>query len=104
MIDITEFSRGVRQIVKAIPSGYVLSYGDVAALAGSPAHARLAGRILGAIGFNSEIPCHRVVTAAGRTAPHWPTQTALLRQEGVTFLSSGNVDMRKHRWHPEAEG
>lgn len=102
-MDRREFIKGVKDVVTAIPSGKVLTYGDVAALAGEPTQSRLVGRILGAMGFASEVPCHRVVNFQGRTAPHWQNQTALLRAEGVTFLPSGLVDMSTHHWHPEID-
>lgn len=94
------FAKDVREIVTAIPEGKVLTYGDVAALAGKPSNSRQVGKILGAIGMDSEVPCHRVVNFQGRTAPHWPTQTALLREEGVIFQPSGLVNLAICRWHP----
>lgn len=103
MIDKIEFMNSVRDIVCAIPRGMVLTYGDVAVLAGEPTQSRLVGRILGAIGFESEVPCHRVVNFQGRTAPHWHSQVALLQSEGVKFLPSGKVDMHLHHWHPLEE-
>lgn len=96
-----EFARDVREIVLQIPRGKVLSYGDVASLAGRPTHARQVGKILGSIGFDTDVPCHRVVNFEGRTAPHWLGQAALLRSEGVGFTKSGKVEMNKYRWHPE---
>lgn len=93
--------KDVVAIVSAIPAGKVLTYGDVAALAGFPSNARQVGYILGAIGVGSDIPCHRVVNSQGRTAPHWHSQTALLREEGITFRPNGNVNMAQHRWNPE---
>lgn len=98
--DKMEFTRGVVEVVSAIPSGKVLTYGDVATLAGDPALPRLVGKILGAIGMDSDVPCHRVVNFQGRTAPHWPSQASLLKSEGVTFSNSGLVNMKKHRWNP----
>ncbi|MDE6342493.1 MAG: MGMT family protein [Muribaculaceae bacterium] len=102
-ISSMEFTRSVQEVVSAIPEGKVLTYGDVAALAGAPGHARQVGRILGCFGFESSVPCHRVVNSEGRIAPHWPEQKNLLAREGVAFSSSARVDMRRHRWHPEEE-
>lgn len=99
--DTMSFAKDVTQIVSAIPSGKVATYGDVAALAGYPSHARLVGKILGCIGPDSDIPCHRVVNAQGRTAPHWNGQQALLRNEGVLPLPSGLIDLKRYRWHPD---
>lgn len=93
----------VIQIVKAIPYGKVLTYGDVATLAGKPSCARQVGKILGAIGFVSDTPCHRVVNFQGRTAPHWHNQIELLRREGVAFTKSNHVELKKHRWNPFSE-
>ena len=43
-------------------------------------------------------PCHRVVNCAGRTAPGWPAQTALLAAEGVGFKPNGCVDLARFLW------
>lgn len=99
-----DFAKEVEAVVNAIPAGKVLTYGDVAALAGQPSHARQVGKILGCFGFGSEVPCHRVVNFEGRTAPHWPQQIGLLKDEGVTFAKSGFVKMKLHRWLPEYDG
>ena len=98
MKDSIDFAREVGQVVSAIPYGRVLTYGDVAALAGRPSCARQVGQILGAMGFMSSVPCHRVVNAQGRTAPHWPEQIVLLKREGVGFTRSNLVVMKKYRW------
>ena len=99
-VDRLSFARDVASIVRAIPAGKVLSYGDVAALAGYPSHSRMVGTILGSIGFDSDTPCHRVVNSQGRCAPHWHSQRKLLENEGVIFTPSGNVDMKSCRWLP----
>lgn len=98
--DSVAFAAEVRQVVCAIPPGMVLTYGDVAALAGSPASSRLVGKILGAIGMHSQVPCHRVVNFEGRIAPHWPEQETLLRAEGVAFTRKAHVDLKQHRFKP----
>ena len=48
-----------------------------------------------------DYPCHRVVSHAGRTAPHFREQEPLLREEGVGFLPNGCVDMQKYQWNCE---
>lgn len=96
--DVQTFREEVYGIVAAIPRGKVLTYGQVAWLAGRPRHARWVGRVLhgapGALG----LPCHRVVSAQGRTAPGWPEQAGLLRAEGVRFRPNGCVDLSACRW------
>lgn len=93
-----KFENAVRDIVNCIPEGKVLTYSDVAALAGKPSCARQVGKILGCIGFDSTTPCHRVVNSIGRIAPHWPSQRTLLENEGVEFKNCGHVDMKRFRW------
>lgn len=100
MSHLSEFAKEVEATVRAIPFGKVLTYGEVASMAGQPSWARQVGHILGGFGFESDLPCHRVVNSQGRTAPHWPQQIDLLKAEGVTFKKSLLVDMAKHHWHP----
>ncbi|MBP6945364.1 MGMT family protein [Patescibacteria group bacterium] len=61
----TTFSRRVHAIVKAIPKGSVLTYGQVAAAAGTPGAARAVGSLMKA-NLNPDIPCHRVVRSDGK--------------------------------------
>ena len=50
---------------RAIPWGEVVSYGELAALAGRPGAARAAGSFCADNRFSLVIPCHRVVAANG---------------------------------------
>ena len=78
----------VRAVVRAIPSGEVRSYGEVAELAGLRS-ARLVGRVLAEDGH--DLPWHRVVRADGSFAPHIAAeQAARLRVEGV-LAADGRV-------------
>ena len=69
--------------VSEIPEGKVATYGQIAALIGRERNARLVGKVLSVAGYYGDYPCHRVVNAAGRTAPHFFEQCALLEDEGV---------------------
>ena len=94
--------------VKRIPRGRVATYGQIAALAGMPRHARQAGYALVAMPANMKIPWHRVINAQGRISlrlKHWDSgsdelQRILLEAEGVIFDSSGRVDLKRFRWEP----
>ncbi|WP_300905148.1 MGMT family protein [uncultured Alistipes sp.] len=92
-----DFDAEVRDVVRRIPRGRVVTYGTIARLVGCPAHARRVGRTL-ARACDASLPCHRVVACDGRTAPGWPEQRALLEAEGVTFGRSGRVAMRRYAW------
>ena len=91
-----DFAAEVCDIVAAIPAGRVATYGTIARLAGFPDHARHVGRVLASA--SDGVPCHRVVNAAGRTAPGWSEQRALLEAEGVGFRANGHVDLGKWSW------
>lgn len=83
------FTQRVIDVIKSIPAGQVLSYGDVAKAAGSPRGARQVVRILHSLSEAENLPWHRVVnknheiTAPGMTAE---IQKKLLEDEGV-FLT-----------------
>jgi O-6-methylguanine DNA methyltransferase len=51
--------------LRAIPWGEVVSYGELAALAGRPGAARAAGSFCARNRFALVVPCHRVVAAEG---------------------------------------
>jgi methylated-DNA-protein-cysteine methyltransferase-like protein len=89
----------VRELVAAIPSGRVATYGDIAAMAGlsSP---RIVGWIMRT--DSSDLPWHRVITASGRPARHLTTrQLELLRAEGVLAVD-GRVALRELRYEVPA--
>ena len=65
-VDIEEFRKEVYNVVASIPSGRVLSYGQIAWLVGCPRHARLVGKVLHGVSEAEHLPCHRVVNGNGR--------------------------------------
>ena len=67
-----QFSVEVCDIIRQIPAGKVLTYGQIARLAGFSNYSR--------------------------TAPHWPGQKSLLAAEGITFQPNGRVDLKRHLW------
>lgn len=101
-IDFQQFKKSVYEIVSQIPKGRVLTYGDIARLAGRPNHARFVGHLMGTVPHSQHLPCHRVVNAKGRLAPKWPKQKELLAAEGVktTVDKQGRttLDLRCYRW------
>lgn len=58
------FTEKVRDVVKKIPKGSVLTYQQVATRAGSPGASRAVGSIM-AQNFDPDIPCHRVIRTDG---------------------------------------
>ena len=93
--DPQERAEAIFTVIESIPRGRVLSYGDVAELAGVGS-ARIVGRLLAREG-GDDLPWHRVVRADGSCAAHIrDRQVRLLRAEGVP-MRGDRVDMRSAR-------
>ncbi|WPU22036.1 MGMT family protein [Cedecea neteri] len=95
------FPQRVYQIVAAIPEGYVTTYGEIAALAGSPRAARQVGGVLKRLPEGSRLPWHRVVNQQGiisLTGPDLQRQRQALLSEGVMVSGDGHIDMLRYRW------
>lgn len=96
------FSERVYAVLRQVPRGKVITYGDVARLVGAPRAARQVGRALHRNPSPIVIPCHRVVFRDGSVSSCFAfgggeVQSRLLREEGVEFID-GKVDMQKCRW------
>jgi methylated-DNA-[protein]-cysteine S-methyltransferase len=90
---MTAFQRGVTERCRAIPAGQVLTYGQLAAQAGSPLAARAAGQVMAKNRWPLIVPCHRVVGTGGRlggySAPDGlAVKQQLLQREGVLLRRS----------------
>jgi len=99
------FREAVLGVVRRIPEGRVLSYGEVALLAGRPGAARAVGGILRSLTeADGDVPWQRVINAQGGISTykvgHGELQTALLRSEGVDVVR-GRVDLRRFGWVPD---
>lgn len=91
-------------VLKRIPKGKVASYGQIAALAGSPRGARQVVRILHMLSEREKLPWHRVVDRNGRISlpmeSHGAVQAALLRKEKVR-VNHGAIRMETFGWFPK---
>jgi methylated-DNA-protein-cysteine methyltransferase-like protein len=95
---------GVYALVRRIPVGRVMSYGQIAGLL----EHRLSPRAVGWAmhGCPENVPWQRVVNASGgcstRGLPDMPDglQQALLEGEGVEFGPDGTMDLERYRWQP----
>ncbi len=97
------FFESVYKVVKQIPAGKVLSYGDVARLAGNPKMSRQVGWALHVNPEQGVIPCHRVVFKDGSLANGFAfggreVQRDMLIKEGVEVSRDFKIDMKKFRW------
>ncbi|WP_028112387.1 MGMT family protein [Ferrimonas kyonanensis] len=93
------------QVCQLVPAGKVVSYGQLADLAGLPGRARLAGKALRLTPDTLTLPWHRVVNAAGKISlppgsPGFQEQQYRLREEGV-MVRNGRVKMSEYQWQPD---
>ena len=80
------FADKVKEVVRKIPKGQTMSYGEVAAFAGSLGAARAVGNIMHN-NYDLTVPCHRVIHADGTPGCYnrggAEAKLKLLRKEGV---------------------
>ncbi len=83
-----KFKDRVYKIVSRIPKGKVLTYGEVARLAGSPNASRAVGNLMAKNPDWPRIPCHRVIRSDGEIG-NWSgkggrnKKLRLLQKEGA---------------------
>jgi methylated-DNA-protein-cysteine methyltransferase-like protein len=81
---MTPFEESVLEVLRSLKVGEVVTYGEVAELAGYPGRARGVGRILSLT--EEDLPWWRVVGHGGRLlAPNPTEQAELLRREGYSL-------------------
>jgi O-6-methylguanine DNA methyltransferase len=96
----TLFSRKVLAILRRIPVGRVIAYGDVARLAGKPRAARAVGNIMRQARVPG-LPYHRVIAAGGRLGGYGGNlglKRALLVAEGLIVTGTRVRNFDKVRW------
>ncbi len=95
----TLFSR-VYALVRKVPRGRVVTYGQIAHALGMPHGARTVGWAMRAC--EDDVPWHRVVNARGeisvRPTAGFHEQRARLQAEGVRFDRDGRIDLDRYAW------
>ncbi len=101
-------SRGYRErvfdIVRRIPSGRVMTYGQLAEILGEGYTARTVGFVMHSA--DQTVPWQRVINAqgacsTGRVIVPPDLQQRMLVSEGVVFNEKGRCDLARYRWTPE---
>lgn len=97
------FRPRVWALVRTIPPGRVMGYGQVSAALGA-GNARQVGYAMAALPGDTDVPWHRVLHSDGTLATKGDpvravVQQALLEREGVAFVG-GRVDMASRGWAP----
>lgn len=98
-----DWYKNVWKVVSEIPSGHVLTYGEVARLAGLPTAARRVSQALRRAPRGLDLPWHRVINSQGKISfpedsSGWVRQKNKLEEEGVVFLKGKiNLDQFGYR-------
>ena len=97
------FYEAVYRVVRKVPKGRVMTYGQIAAILGAPRAARAVGYAMRAC--PDAIPWQRVINSKGqisaRSQVERPVlQKMLLESEGVHFDAMGTCDLERLRWEP----
>ena len=102
MNSMNPFTQRAIEIIQNIPAGTVMTYGQVAALAGSPRGARQVVRILHSMSKKHNLPWHRVINAKGAIAltddEAFHTQKLLLEMEGIEFSLGARIDLDRYQF------
>lgn len=98
------FTANVITVIKQIPRGKVMTYGQVAKVAGSPRGARQVVRILHSMSKKYALPWQRVVNIKGQIVLKRDEdavgQKEILEDDGVEVTSDGKVNLDKYQYHP----
>jgi methylated-DNA-protein-cysteine methyltransferase-like protein len=95
---MNEFTTNVLKIIQSIPSGKVMTYGQIATYANNPRGARQVSRILHTMSEKHKLPWHRVINSKGGislTGEAGFIQGELLSSEGISVINK-KVDLKKH--------
>ncbi|OCT15623.1 DNA methyltransferase [Paenibacillus pectinilyticus] len=102
---MTPFTERVLEVIRSIPEGKVMTYGQVAHEAGSPRAARQVVRILHAMSRKHRLPWHRVLNVRGQIAIQddegAQLQRFLLESEDVHVTDELTVSLADYQAQPE---
>jgi|SRR6185369_11244454 len=105
LADETSYRERVYDLVRQIPRGRVMTYGQIAEILGEGYTARTVGYVMH--GADSEkVPWQRVINAQGKCSTAKMTlpvnlQQSILESEGVKFDPKGKCDLGSVLWLPE---
>ena len=95
----------VYELVRQIPRGRVMTYGQIALVLGEGYTPRTVGYVMHAADSEG-VPWQRVINSQGKCSTGRMTipvnlQQTMLEQEGVAFDVKGKCDLRQYEWWPE---
>lgn len=100
-----KYRERVYEIVREIPSGKVMTYGQIAEILGAGYTPRTVGFVMHGADTN-DVPWQRVINSKGACSTGKMTmpvnlQQKMLEDEGVVFNEKGCCDLQKYLWLPE---
>ena len=97
------FTERVIEIIKGIPEGKVMTYGQIARMTGSPIGARQVVRVLHTLSKKYKLPWHRVVNIKGEISvkdyESHNVQRMFLEREGIRFNEHNFIDLNEFQYH-----
>lgn len=104
---VQPFTEKVIKIIQNIPEGKVMTYGQIARVAGSPRAARQVVRILHSMSHKHHLPWHRVINSKGQISIQheegYHEQLLSLEAEGVEIGPNGVIDLGRYQFHVDEE-
>jgi len=104
-----DFFQRVYEVVRLIPEGKIMTYGDIAKHLGAARSARMVGWALNKSGgLTPFVPAHRVVNRKGLLTgkmhfQNMNTMEEMLSAEGIDVEENQIIDMERYLWKPEQE-
>lgn len=100
-----DYRERVYELVRQIPRGRVMSYGNIAAVLGDGYTPRTVGYVMHGAD-DGKVPWQRVINSQGKCSTGRMTipvnlQQEMLEQEGVVFNANGRCDMKEFGWFPD---
>ena len=99
-----DYRKRVFDLVRKIPRGRVMTYGQIAELLGDGYTPRTVGFVMH--GSDNKTPWHRVINSQGACStgrvvlPH-DKQQRMLQAEGIKFNARGRCDLQTYLWIPD---
>lgn len=99
------FTEHVVEMIRSIPAGKVMTYGQIARLAGSPRAARQVVRVLHSMSTKYNLPWHRVINSKGEIGfkddESYVVQKLSLESEGVEFVDDRHINLDRCIFYPD---
>ena len=97
------FYDAVYRVVRKIPRGRVMTYGQIATILGAPRAARAVGYAMRAA--PKKVPWQRVINRMGQISARGDVERPIIQQqmleaEGVVFDETESCDLARYRWEP----